>query len=361
MASFQVIIDALFGSGLSRELASPIIETVKQINSSSADIISVDVPTGVNSQTGEPMPVAVNAYATHSFIALKPGTLTGQGPSYCGTVTFDSLNVRVKSTWNFNSEIKLPRRQGNAHKAQFGQILVLGGLQDMPGAAMIAGNAALRAGAGKVLLHCNPDYFPAAISQTPELMMARNVDVSILCNSVVVAGPGMGQSAKTFDLMKQLLSLTTVAGVLDADALRYLAQYPQAVSQFILTPHEGEAAALLGCSAADVRQDRVASALQLSYKFQTTVVLKGAGSLVASDGRLTFCHRGTPAMSTPGMGDCLAGVIAALMAQGQNHEQAAINGVNWHARIAATLAKEKRVVLASDVINKLQNQSDGWT
>ncbi|MEJ2043860.1 MAG: NAD(P)H-hydrate dehydratase [Reinekea sp.] len=351
--AFDVIIDALFGSGLSRDLNADSQSLVLCINETAATVLSVDIPTGLNAQTGEPMPVAVNADATHSFIALKPGLLTGKGPAISGLVSFDCLGVDVTTSWQQTHQISLPSRYGNTHKAQHGQVLVIGGLQDMAGAAIISGQAALNAGAGRVLLHCNPDYFTAAVARAPEMIMARDIHDNEIAGPVVLAGPGLGRSAHTDALMEQILA-TAMQGVLDADALRYLARYPQSVSSFVLTPHEGEAAALLECPSDEVRCDRVAAVLELSRRYQTTVVLKGAGSLVANQGTLWFCHPGTPKMATPGMGDCLAGIVAALLAQGYQSVQAAVSGVNWHASIAADLGGHQRIVLTSDVIERLK-------
>ena len=353
---FDVVIDALFGSGLNRPLPEKVVAIVNQINQSAVQVLAVDMPTGLHAISGEPQPVALSVRSTHSFIALKPGLLTGNGPRFAGTVSLDTLGIDVASQWHLVDEYSLPERTGNTHKSNHGQVLVVGGLDDMAGAALLAANAALFGGAGRVLVHCNPDYFAAAVAQTPELMPLRDFTDAAITQSVVVAGPGMGRGKKSQAAMRWLLASAGTHGVLDADALRYLADFPQALGQFVLTPHEGEAAALLCRSAADVAKNRVAAVTALSDKFHTTVVLKGAGTLVASAGRLTFCHPGTPKMSTPGMGDCLAGVIATLIAQGQHLEQAAINGVNWHARLAAKLAEAQRVVLATDIIALLKRQ-----
>ncbi len=349
----DVIVDALFGSGLSRKLSTEISDLITKVNEASAAVFSVDIPTGLNAQTGEPMPEAVDAQATHSFIAFKPGMLTGNGPRYCGRTSLDSLDVTTKTDWQRCIEVILPKREGNTHKANYGKVLVIGGLEDMAGASIIAGHAALNAGAGRVLLHCNPDYFLAAITSAPELIVARDVTESMLSDSCVVAGPGLGRSQAAGSLVQQVLTHAE-KGVLDADALRYLADNPQTVADFVLTPHEGEAAALLTWSANEVRTNRVEAALQLSHQYQTTVVLKGAGSIVASGSQLCFCHPGTAKMATPGMGDCLAGMIASLLAQGLSFKEAAINGVNWHASLAYKLSHIQRVVLATDVIEHLK-------
>ena len=173
-----------------------------------------------------------------------------------------------------------------------------------------------------------------------------------------MVGPGLGLDDTAGHWLKAVLELQHVRGVLDADALTLLSQAPQAVPGWVLTPHEGEAARLLGVSAADVQKDRVTAATSLTQKYEATIVLKGAGTLVASGGKLVFCHPGSPAMSSPGMGDCLSGVIGSLLAQGLDAEIAAVRGVNWHASIGASLAKQQRVVLAGDVIDELRFKVD---
>ncbi|MCE0557011.1 NAD(P)H-hydrate dehydratase [Motilimonas sp. E26] len=358
--SEHVAIDALFGSGLSSTLSSQCIHWVQQINSQFATIYSVDVPSGLDADTGQAMPVAVNASATRSFIAWKPGLLTGDGPAYCGQLTLDNLGITSTGDWKRNSAVVLPNRFGNTYKSKYGEVSVVGGHQNMAGAALIATQAALNAGAGRVYIHCDPRYFAASVSHRPEIMLLDHIDLHD-SQSVWVIGPGLGRDLNATQVLKPFVypdhHSTTWRGVLDADALRYIAKVANFnATNWVLTPHEGEAADLLDWSIDCVQQDRAAAALALSLKYQTVVVLKGAGTLVCKGKKLIFCHVGSPAMATAGMGDCLAGIIGALMAQGLSAFDAAVAGVNWHASLGFALAKTQRVVLASDIVAKLKNK-----
>jgi NAD(P)H-hydrate epimerase len=353
--SADVAIDALFGIGLSRALSDETALLIENINSRFTDIYSVDIPSGLNADTGVPYPIAISALATHCFIAFKPGLLTCDGPSLVGELTLDALGVETSSYWQRSAdEPELPNRIGNTHKAKHGNLRVVGSENTMVGASVIAARAGLNAGAGRVFLHGNPQSLASVYAMTPEIMVSDQFDSSD-DHSVVVIGPGLGRDERANGLMQMMLSSGKRGGVLDADALRYLARNQTSdVRHWVLTPHENEAAELLDCSSADVRNNRPNAALQLAQKYQCVVVLKGAGSIVAYGHQLWFCHVGHPAMATPGMGDCLAGIIGSLIAQGQEPLRAAINGVNWHARLGLSIADKQRIVLASDIIDRLK-------
>jgi NAD(P)H-hydrate epimerase len=351
----DIVVDALFGIGLNRPLTGKALVAVSQINRSKLPVLAVDIPSGLDAQTGRCLPTAVQAVSTHTFIAFKPGQLTGAGPAVCGSLQLDSLSISSTSNWRYVDQFKacLPGRQGATHKAEHGDLHVVGGLKNMAGAAVIAASSALNAGAGRVFLHSHESGNLAALMRSPELMTR---DVQLLLaeppKGVYVIGPGMGRSPLAVQLWQTLIPMAS--GVMDADALRLLAANPVPVSGWVLTPHEGEAAALLGITSAEVKADRLASAQALAARYQTVVVLKGAGTIVATTEDVRFCHAGSPAMSTPGMGDCLAGIIGSLIAQGLLPEQAAVVGVNWHAFLGAKLAETQRIVLASDIMAQLK-------
>ncbi|MCE2570248.1 NAD(P)H-hydrate dehydratase [Motilimonas eburnea] len=372
-AHFPITIDALFGSGLNRVLSEPAQQVILWLNQLDTEIVAVDVPSGLNADTGLAMPVAVNAKATHSFIALKAGTLTAMGPAHCGLLSLDTLTVSTGSTWRYQVDVCLPRRTGNTYKSEHGGVNVVGGQPHMMGAALIAAHAALNSGAGKVWLACDQMFYASALSLAPEIMLkpiGETAKQPLTDKVKWVIGPGLGQDGQGLDILAKLLEATNADssqqlanyGVLDADGLRWLATSGQVATGWVLTPHEGEAAALLAWPIAKVQQDRIAAVQALSEQYKTCVVLKGAGSLVCdvrqTGQHLVFCHSGSPAMATPGMGDCLAGIIAALMAQGLDGFNSAITGVNWHARIGHELAKRQRIVLASDVIAQLPFGAD---
>lgn len=357
----SVVVDALFGSGLSRPLNDQAQAIIQHINQHALQTFAVDIPSGLHADTGQPMPIAIKADETVSFIALKPGLLTASGPHCCGRLTLDTLSVDCASSALFYQPepLPLPERVGDTHKNAFGQVAVVGGCDTMVGAAIISGRAALATGAGKVVLHCSALGHSAAIATQPELMLAHlgAQPLPIAQNMAVVIGPGLGRDDLAQRVTHEaLLSQPEFGGVVDADALRILAHDPRPVPGWVLTPHAGEAAALLGVTSQTIQADRLSAARQLAEKYQTVVVLKGAGTLVATQDRLVFAHPGHAAMATPGMGDCLAGMVGALLAQGLPTFDAALTAVNWHAHLGAELAKTKRVVFATDIIAQLSHK-----
>ncbi|WP_161599270.1 NAD(P)H-hydrate dehydratase [Reinekea blandensis] len=357
--SVDTVIDALFGSGLNRPLDPTVIEIIERMNQYPAEVLAVDVPSGLNADTGQPMPVAIRARATHSFIAWKPGTLTAEGPQCCGQLSLDTLGVDVDSDWCWQQETQaLPARSGQTHKAQHGNVNVVGGRLGMGGASIIAAGSALAAGAGRVISHCDPAFVTAALVHHPEVMTQPGLPEVVNDDSVWLVGPGLGRDDAAYEQVRRHLHSPGSRGVLDADGLFHLASLDVPCTNWVLTPHEGEAARLLGWRSDKVRNNRPVAAQALASRYQAVVVLKGAGTLVATTSGLTFCHPGSPAMATPGMGDCLAGIIAALLAQRLAPKDAAIVGVNWHAQTGYRLAQRQRLVLASDIIRALPQRDE---
>ncbi len=349
-----VIVDALFGIGLNRMLEAPALAIVQAINRSGAIILAVDMPSGLAASNGQLLPESVQALATHCFIGYTPGLLTLWGPSCAGRLSLDRLGIAEQGTWRFHPELDgLPQRLGNTHKSEQGSVRVVGGRNNMAGAAILSAQAALNAGAGRVYLYCDREFFPAAVSRAPELMTLESLPRGANSAGCYILGPGLGRDPGAADICQAVIAQAST-GVMDADALRFLAEHRSPVPGWVLTPHEGEAAALLGVDSSAIRADRAGAALAIAQAYQAVTVLKGAGTLVAYGERLIFCQPGSPAMATPGMGDCLAGIIGALLAQGLVAGQAAIQGVNWHAQLGSQLAREQRVVLASDIIARLK-------
>ncbi|NWD66186.1 NAD(P)H-hydrate dehydratase [Pseudomonas gingeri] len=250
----------------------------------------------------------------------------------------------------------LPARALDAHKGQFGHVLLVGGDRGFGGAILLAAEAALRNGAGLVSLATRPEHVAAALARLPEVMAlgieSANQLMTVLAQaSVLVVGPGLGQSAWS----RSLLSLAANAGlaqVWDADALNLLAAGGFALpTDSVITPHPGEAARLLGISTAAVQADRPATARRLAQQYQAVCVLKGAGSLIAApDGRLSICERGHPAMATAGLGDVLSGLLGALRAQGLPAYEATCLAVWLHASAGEQLGENGRGLAASDLI-----------
>ncbi|MDO9049168.1 MAG: NAD(P)H-hydrate dehydratase [Methylobacter sp.] len=362
----DVLVDALLGTGLDRPVTGLYAEAIQAINAQSSPVIAVDIPSGLNADTGNVMGCAVKAAFTVTFIGLKQGLFTGQAAEYCGVIYYaqlgvpDDVFVDLEATATRVVKAPFPRRNRDAHKGNCGYVLIVGGEQGYSGAARMAGEAALRVGAGLVgiatraehsgLMNLNRPELMCHGVETPEQLTALLVKVD-----VVVVGPGLGQS----DWAKALFNAAISSGkptVIDADGLNLLAAAPAAKSDWILTPHPGEAARLLNCSTAYIQQDRFAAALSLQAGYGGVVVLKGPGTLIASEHQLAVSNTGNPGMASGGMGDVLAGVIAGLLAQGLSLQDAAQQGVYNHG-LAADLAAEKdgeRGLLASDLMPYLR-------
>ena len=369
LANAEVIVDAIFGTGLSRTLDAAIIERINAINECGVPILSLDIPSGLDSDTGAVWGAAIVAERTLSFIGLKLGFYLGEGPNHTGIVLFDDLDLpagaadfvppaALRIDEDFVAHL-LPRRRRTAHKGQQGSVLVIGGGLGMAGAARMAGEAALRAGAGLVTVATWPENVASITASRPELMCrgvegASELAAMIERADVLAIGPGLGQS----DWGRALLDITLESDkptVIDADALNLLAHAPCSNANWILTPHPGEAGRLLGISTADVQRDRLRSAREIAKKFDGTVVLKGAGTLVVTGDSLPYiCDQGNPGMASPGMGDVLTGVIAGIAAQTADLPGAARAGVLVHAMAGDMAARRgERGLLATDLFGYL--------
>jgi hydroxyethylthiazole kinase-like uncharacterized protein yjeF len=332
-ADADLIVDALLGTGLERPVAGDWAKAITAINGARAPVLAVDIPSGLHADTGRVLGVAVEADLTVSFIGLKRGMFTGRGPDHCGEIRFDALQVPAavyagqilsarRLDWHKEREL-LPRLRPTAHKGDCGHVLVVGGAPGMSGAARLAGEAALRAGAGLVTVATHPEHAPWLNLTRPELMVRGLTDASALAQTaaradVLAIGPGLGQGDWSDALFEQALRLAKPM-VVDADALNLLAAAPRRQDHWVLTPHPGEAARLLGCGVADVEQDRFGAVEALQQRFGGVVVLKGAGTLIRGPGHRPtgLCSDGNPGMASAGMGDTLTGIIAALLAQGR--------------------------------------------
>ena len=371
LAGYDVIVDALFGTGLSRPLDGVWREVVETINADPAAVLAVDIPSGLSADTGAIQGAAVRAEVTVSFIGLKQGLFTGQGPDCCGAIEFDSLDVPASVIATQTPAVQridsrqvnagLRRRDRDAHKGRFGHVLVIGGDHGYAGAARMAAEAAARSGAGLVSVATRHDHVAAMLVGRPELMCRGVEHVESLSTlaaraDVLVVGCGLGQE----DWGRTMWSAALESGrpmVVDADALNLLAEQPIRRDDWILTPHPGEAARLLGIRVGDVQADRFAAVAALRERFGGVVLLKGAGSLVASrHPPLGLCDRGNPGMASGGMGDVLSGIIAGLFAQGLNAHAATASGTWLHAVAADRAARDggERGLLATDLFVPLR-------
>ena len=367
----DLIVDALLGTGLSRPVEGDWAEAVDHINQSNAGVVSVDIPSGLDADTGVADPHTVRADHTVTFIARKRGLYTADGPDRAGRVSYDDLEVEpgdassvMLCDW---TEIRreLSRRRRNSHKNEYGHVLVIGGRAGYQGAAELCGIAALRCGSGLVSL-VQPPGASGTRSPVPELMCHAVADRRALRElvgvaSVIAVGPGLGQDAWAQDMLGAVLEMSGPR-VMDADALRLLAAEPHENSSgdWVLTPHPGEAAALLGTTTAEIQKDRFSAVGRIQETYGGVVVLKGCGTLVAdAEGRVGVCAGGNPGMATAGMGDVLTGIIASLIGQGRAVGPAALAGTCLHAA-AGDLACEQGMhgMVASDLLPHLRALSD---
>jgi ADP-dependent NAD(P)H-hydrate dehydratase / NAD(P)H-hydrate epimerase len=364
------IVDALLGTGLDREVGGNFRAAVESINAAGRPVLALDLPSGLHADTGRVMGCAIRAELTVSFIGLKLGLFTGRGPALAGRVWYATLGIPSGLAGGMTPAARrldpavlgnwLSARSRDAHKGHFGHVLVVGGDAGMGGAARLAGEAALRAGAGLVSVATRPQHVPALLAARPELMCHGVEEVAALTPllaraTVVAAGPGLGRAAWGRALLDAALG-TGLPCVLDADALNLLAAHPHQAARWVLTPHPGEAGRLLGSDAASVEADRPAAVRALRERYGGIVVLKGAGTLICGGGAsLWVCDRGNPGMASGGMGDVLTGLIAGLAAQLGDLERAACAGVLVHALAADDAASGgERGLLAGDLLQALR-------
>ncbi len=366
----DLLVDGLLGSGLERPVEGAFAEAVRAINDHAAPVVALDLPSGLHGDSGRALGVAVRAELTITFVGLKPGLFLEEGPDRVGELAFAGLDI--PATCHDPSTVlyrrigsavlrrELPPRARKSHKGSFGHVLVVGGGPGMPGAARLCGEAALRAGAGRVSLATHPSHAAAIVQTRPELMahaIADAGDVVPLLDTidVVAFGPGLGRTDWAHALFDELADSARPA-VWDADALNLLAARPAKVPGRILTPHPGEAGTLLGTSAGEIESDRRAALLALADRYGGPVVLKGAGTLVSSAQDPPWLSAsGNPGMAAPGMGDVLTGIVAAMLAQGLEPELAAAVAVEAHARAGDRAAcAGERGLLASELMAELR-------
>ncbi|MCC5872040.1 MAG: NAD(P)H-hydrate dehydratase [Gammaproteobacteria bacterium] len=374
----DVLVDGLLGTGIAGEVRPEFAVAVEKINGAGLPVLALDVPSGLAADTGCVLGCAVRATATITFIGVKRGLLTGDGPDQVGELEFDDLGlpdsvftgasapVGIGLLTLGGDELRLPPRARNAHKGRYGHVLIVGGDHGMGGAVALAAEAALRCGAGLVSAGTRAEHIAAILARTPEVMVrpleSRSALLPLLDRaSVVVLGPGLGQEPWG----EQMFDAVIESGrplVIDADGLNLLAATEHRRDDWVLTPHPGEAARLLGMTTAAVNADRFAAVLALQARYGGAVVLKGAGSLIACGDELALSPYGNPGMATGGMGDVLSGVIGALLGQGLTPMRAASLGVCLHGAAGdAAAASGEMGLAASDLAPHLRRLLDGIT
>jgi hydroxyethylthiazole kinase-like uncharacterized protein yjeF len=352
--TWALIVDGLFGIGLARDLGGDFAKLVRYTNSQGCPVLALDIPSGIDADSGRVLGFAVRATHTITFIGLKPGLLTLDGPDHCGEITVAELGVDARrlvppSVWLAEPELfreALRRRPRNFHKGMAGSLGILGGAPGMSGAALLAGRAALKLGAGRVYVGFLDEKAPLVDFGAPELMLRHADDVLGQDLDALAVGPGLGTGERAETLVGAALA-SDIPCVLDADALNVLAESERlreaAVrrsADTLLTPHPAEAARLLGTSVAEVQSDRLQASRALSTRFNAHVVLKGNGSvLTARDGHGFINTSGNAGMASAGMGDVLTGMLGALLAQRYSGESSLVLGVHLHGAAADALVR----------------------
>lgn len=385
-AEYDMIIDALFGIGLSREVQGEYADVISQINRfgrQGAYICAVDIPSGICADTGKVLGCAVNADITVTFAYAKRGHLLYPGKKYSGELTVTDIGIagnsfskRTPAAFYYEKEDiadLLPPREPDGNKGTFGKVLLLAGSKDMSGACILCGNSIMRSGAGMLKIitpSCNRQIiqqsFPEAMLQTyGECPEENRIDQSLKWCDVIVAGPGMGTDENGYLLMKQVLKETDIPMVIDADGLNLIAAHKELMElaavrrpgKTIITPHPGELIRLLGTDRKAYEKEREQLAASLARKLHCIVVAKDAATIVLEDAReeIYINTSGNDGMATAGSGDVLAGVTGALLAQGMSGFDAACLSVYLHGAAGEQAGDEngRRGVIAGDIIKKL--------
>ncbi len=381
----DLFVDAVLGTGLNSDVRGFFKDTIELMNASPAPVFSVDIPSGLNSDTGRPMGIAVKADATSTFALAKAGHVLYPGNTYTGDLEIIDIGIPAHITAQENLGLSLLEKKDispnftprnfNAHKGSFGHLLVIAGSSGKTGAAALCSNSAMRCGTGLVTLgiakSLNKCIEPMVIEpMTYPLPEKKKGCLSDNCfediiklmkeKQALALGPGLGTYKGTVKLVKKLVETSPIPMIIDADAINCIAKAPDILNSklvpAVLTPHPGEMARLCNCSTSEVQADRIATASGFAKTHDTIIVLKGAQTIIAlPDGRTFICPTGNPGMASGGMGDVLTGMIAGFCAQGFSLENACLSGVYIHGLCADLLARELGAFgfVASDLIKTL--------
>lgn len=386
LLDFDICIDGMLGTGITGTVRDPYKSLIERLNNSRIEVIAIDIPSGLHADTGEALGNAVQAEYTVTFVAKKPGLLTGMGKQHCGVLHFDDLGIenefeRIAKPYaklmDYRKLRPLPKKPLAAHKGSFGKLLCIGGNESYSGAISLCALAALRTGAGLVKVYCHSASKDAVASAQPEVMVEvreDNLENCLNWATAIAIGAGLGQNTWSYDVLK--LTLKHCAEhhkplVLDADALNLIAlntelEVPKNLA--IMTPHPAEAARLLNGKVSEVENNRFQAISKLTKQFNVVCLLKGAGTLVAAQDNIWICENGNPGMASGGMGDVLTGTLGALLAQNMTSRLACLYGVCLHSYAADCVADKhgERGMLASDLfpeirrlINNRENEISG--
>jgi len=360
----DLVVDAMLGTGVDRPLEEPFVAAIRQVNRLQVPVLALDIPSGLDAETGQPHGYAISATLTLAFVGLKCGYYLGRAPDFVGTLEFAGLELAQAFRAGESPVMRrmdgqaaaraLPPRRRSAHKGDHGRVLLVGG-HAMPGAARLAGEAALRAGAGLVTVATSAASVAAVLAGRPELIVKGGMPADLSPFDAIAIGPGLGTDAEAQRAFEAAVA-SRARLVVDADALTLLAARPGKSDRWVLTPHPGEAARLLDSGSDFVQRSRLDTVRAIVDRYGGTCVLKGAHTLVYGPMPVPWvCDRGNPGMATAGSGDVLTGMIAALLAGGCEPSAAAVAGVFLHAEAGDRAARAgMRGMIASDIVAELR-------
>ncbi|MDD5308097.1 MAG: NAD(P)H-hydrate dehydratase [Deltaproteobacteria bacterium] len=381
LAECDLVVDALLGTGVSRKVEGPLADLIDAVNASGVRVLALDVPSGLDADTGRPCGVAVRATATCTFGHLKRGLVVHPGVDLAGRIHVVPLGAPAAVTEmagidgvllsEASARALLPRREADTHKGIYGHLLVVAGSLGKTGAAVMAGQAAMRAGAGLVTIATTVEARSLVESRCVEVMVEalgeESIDELLDGKRAVALGPGLSTAEGVREVVSGLLRSLEVPAVIDADGLNILASEPGVLGRvgapLVLTPHPGEMSRLTGRSVADIQNDRVGAAREAAAKLKTVIVLKGARTVIAAtDGRVFVNPTGNPGMASGGMGDVLTGLVGGFLAQGVSTLDAALLAVYLHGfagdRAAARLGQH--ALVATDVLAEIPTILRDW-
>ncbi|MEQ8155096.1 MAG: NAD(P)H-hydrate dehydratase [Clostridiaceae bacterium] len=368
----SVIVDCIFGTGLSRMLNQEFINVVNNINSACAYKISVDVPSGINCDTGEVLGAAVEADKTITFQVMKKGFFNYKALKYLGEVIVEPIGIPESVLNNVSENLRvlekkdvlknIPVRDIFGHKGTYGRVAVIAGSKEFSGAAYLTTEAAVKTGSGLVNLYTHKELQTVMNCKLSEAMVdsyenKENLREKLNKADAVAFGPGLGNSEKTFEMLKWVLSNFTGKIVIDADGINVLARdlgLLQGIrSEVVITPHPGEMARLTGKKIEEVNENRIQTATDFSQKYKVVVLLKGLSTIIADGNKVYINPSGNSSMASGGMGDTLTGIIASLMGQGLDAAEAAKTGAYIHGYIGEDLSMNMYSVNASEIIKNI--------
>lgn len=371
---YDLLIEGIFGVGLSREVGGVYKEVIERINACGKPVIAIDIPSGISGDSGKVLGCAVRAAVTVTFGGYKRGHLLYPGREYCGKTKLVSIGFHGQTIKKYatgytleENDHLMPGRKAYSNKGSYGKVLIIAGNETMSGAACFAAEAALRMGAGLVKVLSDARNRQVLQTRLPEVLFGERKDLKEFLNwcDCILFGPGVGVSHETKEMLEVILKEGTKPLVIDADGLNTISKYDMEIQYpygVILTPHLMEAARLMSCNIAQMKDDLCQNAQNLAEKYHCTAVLKDAATIVAQEHDLVYINQsGNDGMATGGSGDVLAGMIAGLLGGGLSVNEAAVHGVYLHGLAGDHARRDLGAysMIASDIITHIKDVTGG--